>query len=263
MLRGIAWEATAPAPVRRRAAALLGEITDQRTASEELARASAYEAAGQPGLAARSLRTALAAGATDNATTRLRLGKLLFDAADYAPARTALLDAASRLSDAERRAEARLLAARARYRRGDKRGGSAEMHQIADAYSSTAAAGTALFLLGDASASLGEALSLYRRAAEIEQGPDAREALFRAGDRSLKLGQTAAALRAWEEYIARYPHGEQTRDGRIPCRTAARAGRTGGKGAGDVLGRDACRSSLVLCGARGANGLRCTRWTEC
>ena len=210
MLRGIAWEATAPAPVRRRAATLLGEITDQRTASEELARASAYEAAGQPGLAARSLRAALAAGTPDNATTRLRLGKLLFDAANYAPARIALLDAASRLSDAERRAEARLLAARARYRSGDRRVGLAELRQVAAAYPSTAAAGTALFLLGDIDANLRDALSLYRQAAEIERSPNARAALYRVGDRSLKIGQTAAALRAWEEYVARYPRGEQT-----------------------------------------------------
>jgi soluble lytic murein transglycosylase len=209
LLRQAAADPAAERDLRARAAALLGDLPGVRTAAEELARASAYEAAGKPGLAARSLRAALAAGAPDDPETRLHLGRLLFDAADLIPARTALLDAAARLSDPERVAEAQLYAARALFR-ADAGAGLAALRKVVDAHAGTAAAGTALFLLGDATGNRETAISLYRRAASVRSSPSAQEALFRLGDRSLKAGDPAGAIRAWEEQVARFPQSEQT-----------------------------------------------------
>src|SRR5690606_37807425 len=124
-------------------------------------------------------------------------------------ARAAYQRAAERLDDRELRAEAELHAARALFRstsRAQSRETAlAEIRRVVERHEGTAAAGTALFLLGDEAASLRGALSYYRRAAEVRGSPDAREALFLVGDRSLRLGDTAGALRAWEEYVARYP----------------------------------------------------------
>lgn len=210
LLRGVAWEPSVPNPTRVRAAALLNEIATHNTAAEELARAAAYEAARRPGVAARALRNALNGAIPDDGTMRLRLGKLLFDAGDMSGARPALLGAAARLEASEAKAEAEFYAARARYRKGDKKGGLAELRTLAAQRPGTAAAGSALFLLGDASAKIEDAISLYRRAAAIPASPDAREALFRVGDRELKTKDPAAAIRAWSEYVNRYPRGEET-----------------------------------------------------
>jgi soluble lytic murein transglycosylase len=226
LLRSVAWEGSVPAETRRRAAVLLGEVAKQLTASEELARAAAYEAAGRHGLAARSLRAALEAGAPDNGAVRLRLGKLLFEAGDLTLARASLLAAADRLSEPELVAEAELYAARARYRSGDKKQGLEELRRLSERRSGTAAAGSALFLLGDASPKLEQAITLYRRAAAVQSSPDAREALFRVGDREMKSKDPAAAVRAWEEYVGRYPKGDETAE--VAFRTALlheRAGR--------------------------------------
>jgi soluble lytic murein transglycosylase len=81
---------------------------------------------------------------------------------------------------------------------------------VAERYPGTAAAGTALFLLGDAATSNQAGVTFYRRAAAVHSSADAREALFRAGDRSLRLNDTGAAIRFWEEYVSRYPRGEET-----------------------------------------------------
>src|SRR5690606_6491607 len=81
LLRATAWETSLPKELRLAAAQELGEM-EGLTAAEELARAAAYEAAGRPGLAARSLRAALAAGAPDDAGTQLRLARLLYAARD-------------------------------------------------------------------------------------------------------------------------------------------------------------------------------------
>ncbi|HEX2080347.1 MAG TPA: lytic transglycosylase domain-containing protein, partial [Longimicrobium sp.] len=69
---------------------------------------------------------------------------------------------------------------------------------------------TALFLLGDAAENRETAIAYYRRAADVAASPDAREALYRVGDRRLKNGDTAGAAAAWEAYAGRYPTGEQT-----------------------------------------------------
>jgi len=44
----------------------------------------------------------------------------------------------------------------------------------------------------------------------VRHSPDARESLFRVGDRSLKLEDTEGAIRAWERYVERFPVGDQT-----------------------------------------------------
>jgi soluble lytic murein transglycosylase len=229
LLRASAFETTAPATARLAAAQMLGEL-DQRTAAEELARAAAYEAASRPGLAARSLRAALDAGVADDGGLRLRLARLLYDARDYGPARPAFERAAQQLTDRELKADAELHAARSLFRVGGSRErprALEEMRAVAERYSGTAAAGTALYLLGDEASSTRGALSYYRRAAAVSHSPDAREALYRVGDRSLRLDDTAGAIRAWEEYVQRYPRGEQT--ARVAYETGKlheRAGRT-------------------------------------
>ncbi|HEX8694021.1 MAG TPA: lytic transglycosylase domain-containing protein [Longimicrobium sp.] len=209
VLARVAADGGAAPTVRSAAAALLGDLPGERTAAEQLARAAAYEAAGKPGLAAKALRVALARGAPDDAATRLRVGRLLFDEADYEPARAWLLEAAEKL-DAERAAEAELYAARALVRLGRADDGRAALRRLAERRAGTAAAGTAWFLLGDEAADRATGIVYYRRAAEVAHSPHAREALFRVGDRSRKEGETAAAIRAWEEYAGRWPQGEQT-----------------------------------------------------
>ncbi len=211
LLRSTAWETSLPGDLRLAAAEALGELTS-RTAAEELARSAAFEAARKPGLAARALRAALSAGAPDDGGVRLRLAHLLYDERDYAPARAAFQRASEDLRDRELRAEAELFAARSLYRTGSRGKASAiaEFRRVTERYEGTAAAGTALFLLGDEAPSLKGALSFYRRASEVRAAPEAREALFRVGDRSLKLGDPAEAVEAWEEYVARYPRGEET-----------------------------------------------------
>lgn len=217
VLISVAADGGAPAAQRLEAAQALGELTG-RSAADEIIRADAYEAASRPGLAARSLRAALEAGASDTPEQRLRLARLLYEARDYAPARAAYLRAAEVVQDREARAHAELHAARSLFRTGGtaraqqtaKQNAMTEFRRVADQYDGTAAAGTALFLLGDEAPSNQAGVVLYRRAAAIASSPDAREALFRVGDRSLRMNETAAAIRAWEDYVARYPRGEQT-----------------------------------------------------
>jgi soluble lytic murein transglycosylase len=226
-LRQVAADAAAAAAVRESAAALLADIAANRTAAEELARAAGYEAAGKPGLAARALRGALSAGASDDAAARLRLGMLLFDARDYGPARTALLAAAERQTDPSDAAAAELAAARAAVRLGRADAGWAEIRALPEKRPGTAAAGTAHFLAGEAAASNAAAVPHYRRAAAVPASPDAREALYRAGDRGLKAGDPAGAGAAWEEYVSRYPRGEQTAEAAYRAGVIhERAGRT-------------------------------------
>jgi soluble lytic murein transglycosylase len=212
LLRAIAFESTTPVESRQAAAHLLGEYPD-RNAADELSRAAAYEAAGRPGHAARSLRAALAAGAPDDAGVRLRLARLLYEERDYGPARVAFQRAAEMLTDRELRADAELHAARSLFRIASTRErprALQELRQVVERHPGTAAAGTALFLLGDDASSVQAALAFYRRAAAVQHSPDAREALFRVGDRSLRQNDVQGAIRAWEEYVRRFPRGEQT-----------------------------------------------------
>ncbi|CAN5731164.1 hypothetical protein BH23GEM6_BH23GEM6_16050 [soil metagenome] len=230
LLRTTAFESATPASVRQSAAQKLGEI-ESRGAADELARAAAYEAAGRHGLAARALRAALEAGAADDGGPRLRLARLLYEARDYGPSRAAFQRAAEQLSDRELRADAELNAARSLFRGGGARErprAIEEIRRITERYEGTAAAGTAFFLLGDEASNVQAALSLYRRAAAVRHSPDAREALYRVGDRSLKSGDVSGAIRSWEEYVQRFPRGEQT--ARVAYETGKlheRAGRDG------------------------------------
>lgn len=232
LLRAVSWNTEALPALRAEAAALLGGMNGT-DATDELARAAAYEAARRPGLAARSLRAAISAGAPDAAGLQLKLARLLYDERDYGPARAAFRRAAEELSEPELVAEAELYAARALYRSGSRSRAAAltEMKRVAERHPGTAAAGSALFLLGDAASTLESALSYYRRAAAIGHSPDAREALYRAGDRSLKLKNPAAAVKAWEDYVARYPGGEAT------ARVAYETGRLHEKGDRDGRAR--------------------------
>jgi soluble lytic murein transglycosylase len=207
--RAVAADAGAAPSVRASAAGLLGSLPGERTVDEEAARAAAYEAAKKPGLAAKALRAAVARGMAETPELRLRIGRLLFEAADFAPARIWLTQAAESLAEAESAAEAELYAARTLVRLGKTDDGMAAIRRVAERRAGTAAAGSAWFLLGDEAKDRSTAIVRYRRAADAVQSPHAREALFRLGDRSLKEGDPAGAIKAWEEYAGRYPRGEQ------------------------------------------------------
>jgi soluble lytic murein transglycosylase len=217
LLRQVAAEPALPASIRLEAAQKLGELNG-RSADEELARSEAFAAAGRPGVAARALRLALENGAPDGGERRLRLAHLLYQERDFGPARVAFLRAAELLDDRELKADAELHAARSLFRQGGnartqqtaKQNALNEFRRLVDRYPGTPAAGTALFLLGDEAPTNQAGIAFYRRAAAVVRSPDAQEALFRVGDRSLRLNDTAAAIRAWEEYVARYPRGDQT-----------------------------------------------------
>lgn len=211
LLRAVAWDVGAPGAVRSEAAGLLAEMAGV-DADDHLARVAALEAAGRPGHAARALRSALAAGAPDGAGVRLRLARLLYEERDYGPAREAFVAAADLLDEPELAADARLHAARSLFRTGSagRARALAEIREVAERYPGTAAAGSAWYLLGDEAATTAGALALYRRAAAVTHSPDAREALYRVGHRSLRLDDIPGAIRAWESYVERYPRGDQT-----------------------------------------------------
>ncbi|HEX5726281.1 MAG TPA: transglycosylase SLT domain-containing protein, partial [Longimicrobiaceae bacterium] len=186
------------------------ELPGARTAAEELARGAAYEAGGKAGLAAKALRAAIRAGHPDDPALRLRVGRLLFEARDYDAALANLRDAAERVKDRELAAEAELYAARVAVRTRERGEGMAALRRVSERWPGTAAAGSALFLAADAAVERDWAIGRYRMAAEVRHSPHAREALFRAGDRSRREGDAAGALDAWEEYVRRYPRGDQT-----------------------------------------------------
>ena len=78
-LRAIAADERVAAATRAAAAGLLGDLSGDPSADEELARAAAFEAAGKPGLAARALRGAFARGARADGGAMLREARLLWD----------------------------------------------------------------------------------------------------------------------------------------------------------------------------------------
>lgn len=213
LLRDLAADPGIPGDIRREAAERLGDFSDL-TAVERLSRADAFEAAARPGLAARALEGAFEAGLAADGQQRLRLARLYYDERDYSRARPAFQRAAELLVDSEQQADAELHAARSLFRTSSasstRQSALAEMQQVVERYPGTAAAGTAVFLLGDEARTNEAGLAYYRRAAEVTSSPYAREALYRAGDRSLRLGDTAAAIRAWEDYVGRYPRGGET-----------------------------------------------------
>jgi soluble lytic murein transglycosylase len=175
--------------------------------------AAAYEAAKKPGIAARELRAAIRLlDASDDGAVQMRLARLLYDEADMGPARAAFLRAAELLSDPDQVAEARYYAAKSLFLAGGRRkfDSISELKKIAERYPDSPAAGSASFLLGDMSSTLETARAHYRRAAAVRSSVDAREALYRVGDRSLKMKDAAGAVRAWEDYVERYPTGEAT-----------------------------------------------------
>lgn len=210
IFRKVAWDGAALDDAREAAARQL-EAFEPLALSDHLARAAAYDAAGKPGLAARAYRSAIAAGAPDAGGVQLKLGRLLYRERDFGPARVAFQRAADLLSNDALQAEAELYAARSIYRMGSRHASKAiaELKDVVSRYPGTTAAGTASFLLGDISSTLELAVGHYRRAADTPS-PDAREALHRLGDRQLKLKNTAAAIATWEEYVSRYPRGEET-----------------------------------------------------
>jgi soluble lytic murein transglycosylase len=209
-LRRVAADPNAAPADRARAATELVKVPGSRTVDEHLARVAAYEAATKPGMAAKALRSALAAGLPDDGAARLRLGRLLFDERDLGPARVELKVAAARLTDPEQLAEAELLSARALSMSGQPDDAVMALRKLVDTRPGTAASGTALFILADQTSSRDNAIALYRRASAVTSSASARDAAFRLGDRVQRAGDADGAARAWEEYVARYPRGEET-----------------------------------------------------
>lgn len=217
LLRSVAADSRVAGSVRVGAADRLGEL-DERTGAEELARADAYGAMSRAGAAADALEAAFDQGVPRTHELTLRLAENHYESRNYIAALPEYQRAAELAPDVEGRAYAELYAARSLFRgAGSGRGGQAArrdalaaFERIAKNYPESAAAGTALFLLGDEARTTREGLAYYRRAAAIEHSPDAREALFRVGHRSLRLDDRAGAIRAWEEYVGRYPAGDET-----------------------------------------------------
>ena len=236
--------------LRLEAAQRLGEL-DGLNAGDQLARAAALEAAGQPGHAARALRAALDLGAAGGAERQLRLARLFFAGGDYAPARSAAQRAADASDDGERAAEARLYAARSLYRLGSRSRSAAllELRRVASEYPGTAAAGTALFLLGDEASSLRDGLAYYRRAAEAET----------RRTRARRSSAWATAACGWTTWRGRCAPGTSTwsatrgaarRRGWPTRPVSSTSGAATTRGAGDVPRRDARRPGLLLRPAR-------------
>jgi soluble lytic murein transglycosylase len=207
-LRVHAMNAALPASLRVRAADQLGWRFGPLTPEEEFARAAAYESAGRAAQAARALRASMSVDSTAELGTRFRLARLLFEAGDNQASRAILTDILTQLAGDDR-AEAELMAARARFRAGDRAGGLSDLRRLAEVRKGSPSAGTALFLLGDAAGKIEDAIPLYRRAAATE-APEAREALHRLGDRRLRTRDTRGAIDAWEELVRRFPRGEAT-----------------------------------------------------
>lgn len=217
LLGYIAADTAVPAGTRVQAAELLDDLDDP-AAAELLAAADAYAAADRPGLAARAMADAFEAGSPATPMQRYRRAKLLYEARDYGVARSAFNAALEGLPDGPQRADAALYAARSLFRadgssstrRRNREAAMAELKDVASRYPGTAAAGTALFLLGDEASTLESGINYYRQAAEVTAAPEAREALFRVGDRRMRLDNQAGAISAWTEYVRQYPRGDAT-----------------------------------------------------
>jgi soluble lytic murein transglycosylase len=222
--RAIANDPRLPPTARAHAADRLAEWP-HRDGVDEAARSFAYEAAGRADAALAAWRAALALGVPADEEALLRLGRLALVAGDPALAREAFRDAQTRLRDPDAQADAARGAARARARGGDRRGAREELRAVLTRWPTTAAAGTAAFLLGDLAPTRVEAVTYYAKAARIPTSPFAAEALVRLGDRRLDLGDLDGALTAWQEYLRRYPRGETA--ARIAYRGARALSRAG------------------------------------
>jgi soluble lytic murein transglycosylase len=218
VLRAVASDPAALTETRLQAARRLAEVGQPLLPSEEAARAAAFEAAGRHLAAARSLRAARQASGVADGATDLQVGHLFFRATEWRAARDAFVSAAERLTEPEARAEALLFAARARFRIGERAPGLADIRGVAERFPSTPAGGSAWFILADEAKTNEAAIPLYRRAAAATGSADAAEALERLADRLERTRDRAGAMRAWTQYVERYPRGP---------RTAAIAYRTG------------------------------------
>ncbi|MGH7458176.1 MAG: transglycosylase SLT domain-containing protein, partial [Longimicrobiaceae bacterium] len=223
-----AGERVSPA-VRAEAARGFEQAVGRRTAREELARADAFRAAEDAESAAEALAAALRSGLADKGSLHFRLGQFYFEAREYNRAREAFAEAERRLRGRALASEAALFAARSLFRDGHPRDGQAGLERVAREYPGTAAAGSAYFLLGDATNSVSRAIGYYRRAAGVPASSYAHEALYRLGDRLEREGNPGGAIQAWSDYARRYPRGEHA------SQAAYRAGvLQEGRGEGDA-----------------------------
>jgi soluble lytic murein transglycosylase len=182
-------------------------------ASDRLLIAQVFDRHGNNERAAAGYRAWLAAGsgsAAERRDVRLRLGRALFDAGEYAQAEDALQDLDGAPADVA--AEALHLTGRAQYRRGRRTEAQRTFLRVAERYPRSNAGAEALFLVADLSHDAGElrrAREVYRRvAAEFPGNERAGLALMRLAGMSFLDREYTAAARDWEAYRSAYPRGQ-------------------------------------------------------
>lgn len=170
------------------------------SAADRLAVARALDQQGSKAGAAAEYRAWLASGAgseSERRTVRLRLGRALFAAGNYADAQSALQPLANTSPDAL------YLIARAQLRSGNRSNSRATLLRVADRFPDSGEAADALFLLADLAhdaEELGTARRYYRRV--IQQAPRsarAAQARMRLGGLEFLERDYQTAARIWEE----------------------------------------------------------------
>ena len=180
-----------------------GRLADEAT----FGLARSYEALNRPA-DAQPLYQQLAAGNSGRAAaSQLRIGTLLYDAADYAAAAEAFDALVTRFPTSPLLPTARLNAGFALYRGGDP---AAALRELEIAAQTPAQAATALYWSGVAQQALGEtaaATAAFQKV--LDEHPDdpiAAESRFQAADLALRYGDAAVALRLFEQ-VAADPQG--------------------------------------------------------
>ena len=143
----------------------------------------------------------------------LELGRALFAAARYDDAITRMTTLGARTQSERIASEALYLAARSRYRDGDREGAITLLRRIGDAYPAHAAAVRANFLVADLAHDVDDmetARAFYHRA--IQSGPDINEAghaMMRLAGIAYQGGDLVGAERIFDDYLTKYPEGRR------------------------------------------------------
>ena len=143
----------------------------------------------------------------------LELGRALFAAARYDAAISRMTTLGARTQSERIASEALYLAARSRYRDGDREGALALLRRIGDTYPAHAAAVRANFLVADLAHDVNDletARAFYHRA--IQSGPDINEAghaMMRLAGLAYQNGDLESAERIFDDYLAKYPEGRR------------------------------------------------------
>lgn len=184
------------------------------TAAEQLTIAEIQERHGNNTRAAEGYRAWLNASpesASNRNDVRLRLGRVLFNAGQFAQAEEQLRPLHQASAAIAR--EALLLTGRAEYRRGARAAAFRTFETLASRFPGSVEGSEGLFLVADLShddREMQTARRVYRQVADNFRGTD------RAGLSTMRLagihfdeGEYAQAAAVWEEYRSRYPSGER------------------------------------------------------